>query len=529
MDNSTIAGTLSDYSIIQGFLWNPTGLPWSRLLIAFLVISLGTWAYFPKSDGLIAPFVGYSSSWEPGFIARLRFTFRSPSIISEGYSKSRDSTYRISRTDGDVIVIPRKYLDELHNAPPERLSSIQGLIKNFGGKYSGITLLGESEIGTRALQSKITPRLVQFTDVMRDELDYAIQKVLPDCQDWTSVSIQPMMLNLIERVTNRVFVGLPLCRNEEWLDALHRHAHNVTLTQVSMRLFPLFVRPLLNLVLPAAHRYRAAVRDSKRILVPEIERRRRLEESDPDYEKPQDLLQAIMDLSTQGDKNSEPDNVAHRHLLVTLVAGHSVAAAGCQAVFDLVSRPEYIEILRDEVLEVLRRDGGEWNKQTLGKLWKMDSFLRESQRWNPPSLLGFHRIVQDPEGFVLHDGVRLPPGAHVCITPASFGHDPSVIARADEFDGLRYYAQRMRGPDEANKHQHATVDREHMHFGYGSWSCPGRFLASAELKLILVELLLRWELRYPEGKSGPAKSSIEEFPYIDVNTPLLMKRRTAAM
>jgi cytochrome P450 monooxygenase len=79
--------------------------------------------------------------------------------------------YKISRLDGNVVVLSRKYVDELQNIPSERLSLIKGLIKvrsvclggrprrtllirsqNFGGLYSGIGLLAESDIGTRAIQ-----------------------------------------------------------------------------------------------------------------------------------------------------------------------------------------------------------------------------------------------------------------------------------------------------------------------------------------------------------------------------------------
>lgn len=37
--------------------------------------------------------------------------------------------YKISRLDGDLVVLSRKYVDELQNLPSERLSSIKGLIK----------------------------------------------------------------------------------------------------------------------------------------------------------------------------------------------------------------------------------------------------------------------------------------------------------------------------------------------------------------------------------------------------------------
>ncbi|RDA95614.1 hypothetical protein CP533_1095 [Ophiocordyceps camponoti-saundersi (nom. inval.)] len=439
--------------------------------------------------------------------------------------KCKDSMFRISRTDGDLLVLSRKYLDELHNAPVHRLSSIQGLIKNFGGRYSGISLLGESDVGTRALQTRITPNLAKLSDEMRDELEYALQTEMPDCQDWTTVSVQPLLLKLLGHVTQRVFIGLPLCRNEKWLVISSEHAHNVTMTQMAMRVVPPWMRPLLHLVLPSCRKYKACIRGGKELIAPEVRRRRRLEETDPDYVKPEDLLQAMMDLSVPGEKQSQAEDLAHRQLLMTLVAGHSTAAAGAHALFDLVARPGCLEELRREAVQVLQDEGGCWQKQSLSKLAKMDSFLRESQRMNPPSLLGFHRIVQDPAGMTLHDGVHVPYGTHICIAPHSISSDPTVIRQPEVFDGLRYFQRRREKPDEASRHQHATADKDHLHFGYGTWSCPGRFLASAELKMVLTELLLRYEFKYSDGESRPVNHTIEEFPYLDVETSLLIRRR----
>ncbi|PFH59490.1 hypothetical protein XA68_12250 [Ophiocordyceps unilateralis] len=503
----------------------PYGIYWGQMLAALAIIGLCTWLFFPSTDTVSAPFIGSRWPWEPKFMTRLRFATGAQDIINEGYSKCKDSSFRVSRTDGDVLVLSRKYLDELHNAPVQRLSSIKGLIKNFGGHYSGISLLGESDVGTRALQTKITPNLPKLVDDMRDELEHALRMEMPDCQDWTAVSMQPLLLKLLSSITQRVFIGLPLCRNQEWLDASSQHAHNVTMTQMAMRVVPPWMRPLLDLVLPSSWKYKACVRSGKKIIAPEVQRRRRLEETDPDYIKPDDLLQAMMDLSAPHEKQSQPEDLAHRQLLMTLVAGHSTAAAGSHALFDLVARPDCLDELRREAVQVLQEEGGCWQKQSLGKLYKMDSVLRESQRMNPPSLLGFHRIIQDPDGITLHDGLHVPYGTHVCIAPHSVSSDPAVIRQPDIFNGLRYFERRRENAAEASRHQHATADKDHLHFGYGTWSCPGRFLASAELKMVLVELLLRYDFKYPAGSSRPVNRNIEEFPYVHVETPLLLRRR----
>ena len=48
--------------------------------------------------------------------------------------------------------------------------------------------------------------------------------------------------------------------------------------------------------------------------------------------------------------------------------------------YDLAAHPEYAQPLRDEIAPIIAADG--WTKAALGKMWKVDSFLKESHRYN---------------------------------------------------------------------------------------------------------------------------------------------------
>lgn len=50
------------------------------------------------------------------------------------------------------------------------------------------------------------------------------------------------------------------------------------------------------------------------------------------------------------------------------------------ALLDLAAYPEYIRPLRDEVVAIVGTEG--WTKAAMGKMWMIDSFLKESQRYN---------------------------------------------------------------------------------------------------------------------------------------------------
>ena len=49
-----------------------------------------------------------------------------------------------------------------------------------------------------------------------------------------------------------------------------------------------------------------------------------------------------------------------------------------QALFFLATNAQYIEPLREEVKGIIAKDG--WSKASLGKMRKLDSFLKECQR-----------------------------------------------------------------------------------------------------------------------------------------------------
>ena len=126
-----------------------------------------------------------------------------------------------------------------------------------------------------------------------------------------------------------------------------------------------------------------ALRKAQNIIIPLIQERRRAEADDPGHVKPEDFLQWMMDGANEHD--GQPDKLAHRLLILTLAAVHTTSMAATQTLFDLCHRPEYKEELLQEVKEAVAIDGG-FKKQTLTRLRKLDSFMRESQRLSPPSL-----------------------------------------------------------------------------------------------------------------------------------------------
>ena len=330
---------------------------------------------------------------------------------------------------------------------------------------------------------------------------------------------------MIARVAMRVFVGPELCRNEDWIKASLDYDINVGTTVIMLRMFPPFLHPFLARLMPSWYRAHGNIRAAEKIIGPEIRKRQEaMARGDYDLdEPPRDLMQWILESSNE--KEADPDMMSLRMLVVGLAALHATSMAMSHAMYDLCQHPEYFEPLRNEILQVLREDGG-WQKQTIHKLKLLDSFVKETQRWSPASLMSFNRYLRKP--VTLSDGTHLPKGTHICFAADPIQMDPQNIpGNPQEFDGFRFARKRedTSDPNNANRFQLASVDRTSLHFGAGRYGCPGRFFASAVIKIMFSHILLHYDFKYPEGKSRPKNMYADENIFPDPTATLLMRKR----
>ena len=208
---------------------------------------------------------------------------------------------------------------------------------------------------------------------------------IPKCSldAWISIPYNSTVLRLVARISARVFVGLPLCRNEEWLRTSISYSQNVFITSVIIRLFPTFMQSWVAPFIPAVWKVQQNLRLAKSLIVPYVEKRIDRQCNDPNYRKPDDLLQWMMNEANEQD--GKPEKLAHRELVITLASIHTSTMAAVHTFYDICAHPEYIQPLREEVIHCVKEEGG-WSRAAFGKMMKMDSFMKESQRVNPPSL-----------------------------------------------------------------------------------------------------------------------------------------------
>lgn len=83
-------------------------------------------------------------------------------------------------------------------------------------------------------------------------------------------------------------------------------------------------------------------------------------------------------------------------------------------------------------------------------------------------------------------------------------HDANHYKDPDTFDAYRFYNLRTQedfpdpnGFKNREQYQFVSVTKENASFGFGKHACPGRFFAANEIKLIMAQILLQFDLRLP--------------------------------
>lgn len=256
--------------------------------------------------------------------------------------------------------------------------------------------------------------------------------------------------------------------------------------------------------------------------MPEIEHRRRAAAAGKSSTNDNTLLSWMIDIATE--EEGDAASLAHLEVVMSLASIHTSQMNAVHVLYDIVSRPEYFDLIREEIRKVAEEDGPwmTWQKPSFTKLRKLDSFMRESQRFNPPTLLSMHRVML--RGHKLSDGTELPHNAHISMPVSAIQNDPEVTPKPEVFDGLRYFKLRQR-EGETHLHQFSTTQDKILNFGHGKASCPGRFFASLEIKIILVRLIMDYDYKFPDCGGRPENVRAHEFIFPNPDAEIMMRAR----
>jgi len=322
---------------------------------------------------------------------------------------------------------------------------------------------------------------------------------------------------VICRATNRVFVGVPLCRDLDYQKLNLSFAISVTIFGTIIGWFPKPLRPIVSRMLSNLP---SKIQQEVEFIRPMVEERfAKMEEYGEDWDdKPNDLLMWHM-IEAKGVERSV-EGIARRMLVVNFASIHTTALTATQVLYRLLANPEYLEPLREEVDGVIKEEG--WTKAGMDKMYKIDSFIRENLRLSFV-ILPSNRLALRP--FTFSNGVTVPAGTIVSIPACSTHTDERIYSNPNEFDGFRFEKLRKIEQDTTtSRYQSVAASSEYLPWGLGRHTCPGRFLAVNEIKGFFAYIIATYDIKFEEGQGVPRGSRVAgvRFP---TNANVMFRKR----
>lgn len=307
-----------------------------------------------------------------------------------------------------------------------------------------------------------------------------------------------------------------MSRNPEWIDIAINYT--IVTVQASARLneCPSFLRRFANMIIPECRHLQAIEKRAQVLVEAELAKRRQCQArgENPEYN---DVLQWF---DEQYQKLSGVYSPTGAQLVMTVVAIHTTTDLLGEVILDLARHPELIGPLRQEMLEAL--SGGQGiTRSAVHHMKLLDSVIKETQRTKPAQNLFMERRAM--EDVTLSGGIQLKKDGLTMVMgklkdPEVYGENP------DEYDGYRFYRMRQQ-PGKANSSLLVTTTPDYLAFGHGLSACPGRFFAAQEIKIILCQLLLKYEWRLPEGDEAFERVTIGNMPNLNPFAPLVIRKR----
>lgn len=343
----------------------------------------------------------------------------------------------------------------------------------------------------------------------------------------------------MSKVSGRIFVGPELCRSEEYIDMGINYTMELMMAANSISALKPEEREAKAGLLPAVKQLQARQQSSYNFIRPLIVARKKSLKEDPDFQKPDDIMQWILDDGQDKYGEQGIQELTEIQLGLTFAAIHTTTMSTTNAFYCIAAMPELIPELREEIRTVLK-EYGTFTTAALQKMKKLDSFLREVMRVYP---LSFGMCINQPpvplavnsfwsrvmltlnlasasfsrkvfKTITLSNGQVIPAGCTIEVPAFSSMNDPEVVENPEKFDAFRSYRLRreeeLSGADKASAgaaNQMVSVTASNLTFGYGRHACPGRFFAANEIKMIVGRALLDYDIAMVDG-------SRERFPNV---------------
>ncbi|KAN0120284.1 cytochrome P450 [Hyaloscypha variabilis] len=363
--------------------------------------------------------------------------------------------FQVYSRAGPQVFIPPNLMEELKARPDSVLSISEGVREFFQTEHTLFPDPGHQE-WTLWIKQSLGKNIAKYATIVLESL--------PSC--WQEIEFHPRMCMLVANLTARVFIG-PLFPME-WMFTSIKYTGDLFKAIHYIKNFRIQVRFLFKYVIPSMWTQWKHIKTAARVVEYALSR-----------PAAGDAVHAVNKMLPD-DKKKDYIFQGRAQLGLAVASLHTTVRVICQVMFDLAEHPEYVAAIRVEIKGVLKfEDKKTWTVESLALLKKLDSVMKESMRLHGGGVkvdkpASFRRKVLQP--ITLSDGTSLPPGTFF-----------------------------------------TTIDNAVTYFGAGRHACPGRYFASMLAKMIVVELVGKYDFGMVEGDTLPRDVPFED-GLVSVNT-----------
>ncbi|KAF5363880.1 hypothetical protein D9756_000065 [Leucocoprinus leucothites] len=422
-------------------------------------------------------------------LGAIRTFYQGHKMIQEGYENF--PVFKIPRYFSWLVIITgREHLEDIRKATDDSLSFLDAIEQAGQFDYTISPKLKADYFHINVVRGPMTRNIgTRFPDFL-DEINKTFEDLLGGAdQDWVSIPCYSSVVHIVSRLSARFFVGPELSSNPKYTKIMQDYAFHVFEDGVLLRLLPDWLKPFAH---HAIFNSKARLQEVEDYLRPILTKR--LEASaEKIADDSNDMITWLWNAAPEDHRTLH--DIAIRMIFLNIAAIHTTASLLTHVLFNLATYSSYIEPLREEISKIIELEG--WNKISIEKMRKLDSFVKESQRLHGSESASVGRLAMSD--FTFSDGTVIPKGTHVAIAGRSINHDERYYQNPQEFQGFRF------ADKDPLKWQMSALNPEFMTFGVGRHACPGRFFAVAEVKAIVARMLLEYDIKLTDEKGGRPK------------------------
>lgn len=392
-----------------------------------------------------------------------------------------------------VPVAPELY-KEIANAPDSVMSVNEAIEDFLQAEHTLFVKEIDDHVQTTVIRSQLNRSLAEFIPLVHEDMVLAFEDSFPmleKSEQWNSFVVAPEIMKIVTRMSSRVLVGVPLCRDPEFISANIQNAVAVFVEAYTLPLVPAFLRRFAHDLLSPIPRRLRAFTARVQPLIESHKDHKKVSGKDSESE-PKTVLNWLVDAAQERNR-ADRDAVLR---LMSLYFGviHTTSITFTHALYSLLSRPELFEPLRAEIDHSIRDFG--WSKEGVDNMKLLDSFLKESHRFDVMVTVLGRRVAAKDCNIT---GVFIPKGTTMGANMINAHFDQAAWGpTADEFNPYRFVNMEE---ETGRTLSLVTTTVNTLSFGYGRHACPGRFLAAQEQKLMLAYFLHCYDMKL-DNKDG---------------------------